>query len=445
MENTTTRDYTAIPIQVSTDDTTTTDCNDTTAATATTPTSLSPEPPSDNISQPDRKNDTKEPNIIRAKSLPFYRGGVRPRHAKIVRFIGRCGFVAKGVVYGIIGVLVLTNVSGAWTPNGSQGNESPQGAFLLLGGIPAIGRPILVVMAIGLITYLVWRFWEAITGQAFDAMLSKRTNFFRYRLSPIVSGGVYCAYLYYLIQMIYQTNEEQQKTASSNEFPASFTDTTVGSAFIGVFGVAFMIAFATQIQNAVTGNFIPDLKTSAPDARRWEARIVNLSGRIGFGGRAAMFGTLSGFFWDSLAKRNESGNVNVVAAAIAKLATHDGGKAFMVLLGLSLIIYGLFAIANAYYKYFPTPPPSRISMYQLIADDDNIQEQEEPNSEPNHGSSWWRRLWGKRHLKRTQQCNNEKEEGNHVEATTTTIPPNSRQHNDSQDGSTTTSTSDPIV
>lgn len=286
-------------------------------------------------------------------------------------------------------------------------------------------------------------------------MLSKRTNFFRYRLSPIVSGGVYCAYLYYLIQMIYQTNEEQQKTASSNEFPASFTDTTVGSAFIGVFGVAFMIAFATQIQNAITGNFIPDLKTSAPDSRKWEARIVNLSGRIGFGGRAAMFGTLSGFFWDSLAKRNESGNVNMVAAAIAKLATHDGGKAFMVLLGLGLIIYGLFAIANAYYKYFPTPPPSRINMYQLITDDDNdnSQEQDEPNNEPNHGTSWWRRLWDKRHSKRSQQCNNEKggtEEENQVEATTT-IPNGRPHHQDSQDGAiittttTTNTTSDAIV
>lgn len=277
-------------------------------------------------------------------------------------------------------------------------------------------------------------------------MLSKRTNFFRYRLSPIVSGGVYCAYLYYLIQMIYQTNEEQQKTASSNEFPASFTDTTVGSAFIGVFGVAFMIAFATQIQNAVTGNFIPDLSTSAPDARKWEARIVNLSGRIGFGGRAAMFGTLSGFFWDSLAKRNESGNVNVIAAAIAKLATHNGGKVFMVILGLGLIIYGLFAIANAYYKYFPTPPPSRINMYQLITEDnDSIQEPEEPNNEPKK-SSWWRRWWDKRHPKHSQQCNNEKEgEENHVQVITTTPTiPTSRQQHDSQDD-TTTNTSDAIV
>ncbi|KAI9323350.1 hypothetical protein BX666DRAFT_1873402 [Dichotomocladium elegans] len=309
--------------------------------------------------------------VIKSKNLPFYKGGVRPQHVKIVRFIGRSGFIAKGVVYGIIGVLIMTNVTGAYTPNGSQGNESPQGAFLLLGGIPAIGRPILVVMAIGLITYLVWRFWEAITGQGYDATRTARSNFFKYRLSPIVSGGVYCGYLYYLIRMIYETSEEQQNTASSKEFPASWTDSVAGSAFVGIFGLAFLIALVTQVINAATANFIPDLKTSAPDARKWEARIVNFAGRIGFGARAAMFGTLSGFFWDSLAKRNESGDVNMIAAAIGKLSTHTGGKFFMVLLGLGLIIYGLFAIANAYYKYFPTPPPSRIPTYVLEIDEND--------------------------------------------------------------------------
>ncbi|ORY91070.1 hypothetical protein BCR43DRAFT_498457 [Syncephalastrum racemosum] len=308
---------------------------------------------------------------------------------RAVRIIGRCGFIAKGVVYGIIGVLICTNVSGAYTPNGSEGNESPQGAFLLLGGIPAVGRPILVIMAVGLVTYLVWRFWEAITGQGCDARLSRRTNFFRYRLSPIVSGCVYLAYLYYLVQMIYQTSEEQQQTAASNSFPGSWTSSTVGSAFIGIFGIAFLIALVTQVVNAVTGNFIPDLKTcNVKDVpRQWEARLVNLSGRVGFGGRAAMFGTLSGFFWDSLAKRNESGDKNMIAAAIGKLSTHKGGRFFMILLGVSLIIYALFAIGNAYYKYFPTPPPSRIPLYHVIDGSEEYDYGQEELHEEEEGSS----------------------------------------------------------
>ncbi|OAD77665.1 hypothetical protein PHYBLDRAFT_141535 [Phycomyces blakesleeanus NRRL 1555(-)] len=296
-------------------------------------------------------------------SLPFYEGGVRSRHTKFVTWLGRFGFIAKGIVYGIIGVLTCTNATGAWTPNGSQNNESPQGAFLLLGGIPAVGRPILVIMAIGLITYIIWRFWEAITGQGQDINMGKKGNFFRYRLSPFVSGCVYAAYTYYVIQMIYQTAEEQQTTASSKEFPASWTSSMIGRAGIGVLGIAFIIATITQLVNAITGNFITDLKTSDPNARRWEAIIVHTAGRIGFVARGAVFCTMSGFFWDSLAKRNESGRQNMTAAALSKLAENRAGRAFMIILGTGLVIYALFAISNVHYKYFPTPPPSRVGVY----------------------------------------------------------------------------------
>lgn len=163
--------------------------------------------------------------------------------------------------------------------------------------------------------------------------------------------------------MIFQTSEEQQTLASSKTFPASWTGTAIGKAGIALLGIAFIIAFLTQIINAVQGTFIKDLKTSEPNARKWEAFIIHTLGRIGFFGRAALFGTLSGFFWDSLAMANESGSKNMVAAAVSKLANSKGGRFFMVILGVSLVFYALFAVLNVHYKYFPTPPPTRQEFY----------------------------------------------------------------------------------
>ncbi|KAI9255289.1 hypothetical protein BY458DRAFT_520349 [Sporodiniella umbellata] len=305
----------------------------------------------------------KSQHIRRPSELHFFQGGVPKKYEGCVKWIGRLGFIAKGVVYGCIGVLTLTNLTGAWTPNGSQGNESPQGAFLLLGGIPSVGRSILIVMAIGLVLYIVWRFWEAITGQGSDASFGKKKNFFRYRLSPFVSGLVYSAYTYYVVYMIFQTEEEQQALASSKTFPASWTATPLGRTGIVLLAIAFMIAFITQFINAVGGTFIKDLKTSEPGARRWEAFLVHTLGRVGFFGRAALFGTLSGFFWDSLAKGNQSGSKNMVAAAVSKLANSNGGRFFMGVLGVTLVMYALFAVLNVHYKYFPTPPPTRQEFY----------------------------------------------------------------------------------
>lgn len=64
--------------------------------------------------------------VRRESELHFYEGGVRKKYTTCLKWMGRVGFIAKGVVYGCIGVLTLTNLTGAWTPNGSKGNESPQ-------------------------------------------------------------------------------------------------------------------------------------------------------------------------------------------------------------------------------------------------------------------------------------------------------------------------------
>lgn len=61
-----------------------------------------------------------------------------------------------------------------------------QGAFILVGN-NSFGYPLLVVMAVGVFTYAAWRFWEGITGQGSDDAFGPFKNFFRYRLSPMVS------------------------------------------------------------------------------------------------------------------------------------------------------------------------------------------------------------------------------------------------------------------
>jgi hypothetical protein len=69
------------------------------------------------------------PTVLRdttVDELRFYQGGVRQKYKSFVKWVGRIGFIAKGIVYGCIGVLTITNVTGAWTPNGSEENESPQ-------------------------------------------------------------------------------------------------------------------------------------------------------------------------------------------------------------------------------------------------------------------------------------------------------------------------------
>ena len=64
-----------------------------------------------------------------------------------------------------------------------------QGAFILLGN-NQFGYPLLIVMAISVYMYVCWRFWEGITGQGSDDAFGPFKNFFKYRLSPVVSVSI---------------------------------------------------------------------------------------------------------------------------------------------------------------------------------------------------------------------------------------------------------------
>ncbi len=53
-----------------------------------------------------------------------------------------------------------------------------QGAFILVGN-NSFGYPLLVVMAVGVLIYACWRFWEGITGQGSDDAFGPFKNFFQ--------------------------------------------------------------------------------------------------------------------------------------------------------------------------------------------------------------------------------------------------------------------------
>lgn len=106
---------------------------------------------------------------------------------KVISFLGKVGFAGKAIVYGAIGGITI-NVA-----LGGHGDSSPQGVFLLLGD-NSVGIPVLIVMAVCLMAYSLWRFAEASTGQGSDAQFSRKKNIFKYRVSPAVSGLVYVAY-----------------------------------------------------------------------------------------------------------------------------------------------------------------------------------------------------------------------------------------------------------
>ncbi|CAO3597367.1 unnamed protein product [Absidia cylindrospora] len=286
-----------------------------------------------------------------------YPSGVRPEHANIVTYLGRIGFIAKGIVYAVMGGLCISTAQHLGYD--VDGLESPMGAFIFL-GLFTIGTPILVIMFIGLLFYSLWRFWEGGLGQGSDATRSPPSNFFRYRLSPIVSGCVYIAYLSYIGKLLSTSREGRLDIANNSAscFPACWG---VGDVWhrmaVGVGGLAFIIAFITQVQNGFSNRWHADLMIH--HCTRAEKYTILVLGHLGFLGRAGVFMFIAVFMFRSLETEIQPQR-DAFSDAINQIIGVHGGFVGLWFLGIGLILFGAFAAGNAYYKYYPTPPPSRI-------------------------------------------------------------------------------------
>ena len=286
---------------------------------------------------------------------------IRGKYYTAVKVCGRIGFFTKGFIYGTIGGLTIASALTA-----QVNNESPQGVFILMGSFPsASGHILLILMMSGVSIYALWRFWEGLTGQGYDDRFSRKKNFFRYRLSPLASGIVYVAYDIYIIYLftlrpaaVGSTIQEESTTC----FPVCWRDSIIGKIGLGLLAVAFTIATVTQLIPAFTGNFRNEMDFNK--FRGTVGRMVKypflISGHIGFLSRAVLFFFVCFLFWKILLSEGVfvDPKQSTVAQAINIIREYLWGKIIMTVLGIGLIIYGIFAILCMYFKIFPTPPPS---------------------------------------------------------------------------------------
>ncbi|KND03904.1 uncharacterized protein SPPG_01356 [Spizellomyces punctatus DAOM BR117] len=284
---------------------------------------------------------------------------IDPKHKPAVKVFGRVGFVAKSIIYGVLGGLLIRNAAG-----GGE-DSSPQGVFVLVGD-NAVGIPLLVVLAVALVFYCIWRFWEAFQGQGSDATFSQKKNFFKYRVSPFVSGAVYTAYTYYVIRTIFTTRSQRDAQQGTEITQSSFPDSWASSGSLGKFGVCFfglvfLLATFIQFQVAYTGSFKRDLYQNKLE-NKWIRRLIHGLGHIGFTARGLVFLLVAILMFRSAAGGDGASadkNHSVTGKAVETLTGNWWGRTILVLLGVGLLLYALFALTNVYYKIFPTPPPSR--------------------------------------------------------------------------------------
>jgi len=242
----------------------------------------------------------------------------------------RLGYVVRGLIYVIIGVLALQLALGA-----GGATATPTSAIALIGRQPQ-GKLLLVIIAAGLAGYSLWGFVRALLdplGRGTDAKgLLDRAGF-------LFSGVSYGILLFATVQTL--LNKPSSSAAGGTAgLPASLMSGPMGKWLVIAFGLFWIAAGAGQVMTAYVAHFTRDLKTGTMSAQ--EIKTATWLGRIGFAARGIVF-ALIGVIILQTAFAVGAKQAAGFDGALAALAHAPYGEVLLGVVAIGLILFGAYS------------------------------------------------------------------------------------------------------
>jgi hypothetical protein len=255
--------------------------------------------------------------------------------------MARIGFVARGLVYVLLGGLAAQYAAGL----GGRVTDT-EGAVRTIGRAP-FGAVLLGAVALGLLAYAVWRFVQA----AFD--LDDKggdAKGWAVRAGYVVSGVVHLG-LAFTAGALAVGMGRRSDGDEVRRWTARALDVPLGPWIVSLAGLAVIGAGVFQLAKAWNADFEKRLRVRdmSPGERRWARRV----GRAGLAARGATFG-LMGWFLVRAALETDAGEAGGLGAVLRSLRTYEHGKPLLFALGAGLAAYGLLSLVNARYRRIGT-------------------------------------------------------------------------------------------
>jgi hypothetical protein len=249
--------------------------------------------------------------------------------------LSRAGFVARGLIYGIIGILALKLAFG-------QGGKltSQQGALHTVAHQP-FGKVLLTLVAIGLGGYSLWRLTRAGIGHGPEG---SDTGF--ERLAALASSIAYGAMCAIAIDILLgaggggSSGSPKKATAGVFGWPA-------GAWIVGIAGGVMLGVALYQGYRGITKKFLRDSKVEemGPRVKKWISRL----GTIGHLARMVVFGLVGIFLIKAAIDYSPSKAVGL-DGALAKIVHHSYGPFLLGIVAAGLIAFALYSLSDARYR-----------------------------------------------------------------------------------------------
>ncbi|MGG4488044.1 DUF1206 domain-containing protein [Metabacillus idriensis] len=254
-----------------------------------------------------------------------------------IRRLGRFGYMAKGSVYFLIGLLALMAALGL---GGKMTGTS--GMFETVAGKP-FGEILLWLIGIGLFGYVIWEVIKAILdpeNKGTDAKgIVTRAG---YGVSAIVYGGI----AYKAISIAMHANSGgggSEKTISAKLLSQPF-----GQWMIGLVGIIIIGYGVYELYNGYTERFMNKFRVS--EMNQHEKKIARKSGKMGLIARGAVLAMIGYFFIQTAITANPEQSKGI-DGALAELASKPYGQWLLGIAAAGLMLYGIYEVIRGRYEH----------------------------------------------------------------------------------------------
>jgi hypothetical protein len=251
-----------------------------------------------------------------------------------MEYMLRLGYVVRGLLYGVIGLLALQVVMGV----GGRFTDA-QGAIAFIGQ-SALGNILLYAVLVGLIGYGLWGLIRAAVDPLHKGTDTKGVLA---RVGYAVSGVSYLFLAFATWNLI-----KGQATAAHSGAQAAQTQQLAGSLMakpwgvwvVALIGLIVIAAGLVQIYQGFSATFDRQYNAYALNSnqRKWMVRL----GRFGVAARGVVF-TLIGIFLFLAAYKHDPSQAQGIDGTLAALLHQPYGPLMLGIVALGLIAFGLYS------------------------------------------------------------------------------------------------------
>jgi hypothetical protein len=243
--------------------------------------------------------------------------------------LARTGLVAKGVSFGIVGVLAIKLALG----DGGKAT-SREGALQSLAQ-QSFGKVVLILLALGFGAYALWRFVQAFAERKWGA-----------RAGYVGRGLIYAALTLSAVKILVGAQTNGSQTQRAHKTAATILGWPAGTWIVGIAGALIIGVGLWNLYRGLSRNFEKKWRSGMGEtARKWGGR----AGVLGHIARAAVF-TLIGIFVVKAALDYNPKDAIGLDGALQKLAHASYGPYLLGLTAAGLICYGLYCLVDARYR-----------------------------------------------------------------------------------------------